>query len=168
MGKKINNKILIIGHARHGKDTVAGIMAELFGLRFESSSAAASRIFLFDALKDKYDYQTPAECFDDRLNHRAEWFDLIVEYNKNDKARLAKEILKTSDGYIGMRSAGEINECLSQGLFNLIIGVYDDRKPLEPKDSFDFDLFDFADIVIHNNSTLEELKRRVKLLKPLL
>ena len=82
--------LLIVGHARHGKDTVAEYLRELFGYNFESSSQAASRIFLFDALKEKYGYESPEDCFEDRVNHRAEWHDLIVEYNKKDPDQVSQ------------------------------------------------------------------------------
>jgi hypothetical protein len=162
------NKLLIIGHARHGKDTVAEFIKELFGLRFESSSVAASRIFLFDALKSKYGYLTPEECFEDRVNHRQEWYELICEFNKYDKAKLAKDILQYGDIYVGMRDNEEIDECLKQGVFDLVIGVFDPRKPLEPSTSFNIDLFKTSDIIIPNASNLHNLKRRVRNLEPLL
>lgn len=154
-------KILIIGHKRHGKDTVAGYLNGLFGYKFESSSEAACRIFLFDALKDKYGYETPKDCFEDRMDKREEWYTLICEYNKEDKARLAKEILKTSNIYVGMRDNTEIAECKAQGLFDLIIGVFDPRKELESNASFNIDLFKESDIIIPNVEGLEELKQRV-------
>jgi hypothetical protein len=82
-------------------------MKLFFGYNYKSSSLAASEIFIYDTLKDKYGYKTPEECFEDRVNHRAEWFDLICDYNKDDKARLAKEIMKSADIYVGMRSNEE-------------------------------------------------------------
>jgi hypothetical protein len=154
-------RLLIIGHARHGKDTVAEMINENFGLTFKSSSQAAAEIFINEALKEKYGYESPEECFKDRVNHRAEWHDLICDYNRFDKALLAKGILETSDMYVGMRSDAEIEECLNQGLFDLIVGVYDPRKPHEPEDSFDINLFEKADLVIPNGSTLEDLEYRV-------
>jgi hypothetical protein len=45
-------------------------------------------------LKVKYGYKTSEECFEDRVNHRSEWYDMICEYNLNDKAKLAKGILE--------------------------------------------------------------------------
>ena len=42
--------ILIIGHARHGKDTVAEFLEEIFGLTFMSSSQAAADIFIYEVL----------------------------------------------------------------------------------------------------------------------
>jgi len=154
--------ILIIGHARHGKDTAAEIIQELYGYTFESSSVAASRIFLFDVLKEKYGYGTFQECFEDRVNRRKEWHDAICEYNKNDKARLAKDILAGSDMYVGMRSNAEVEECLRQGVFDLVIGIYDYRKPEEDKSSFDMNLWEKADIIIPNSQGLTELRARLK------
>ena len=154
-------KLLIIGHARHGKDTLAQYISEATGLTFKSSSQAASEIFLYDALKDKYGYKTPEECFEDRVNRRAEWHNLICEFNKDDKAALAKEILKHDDIYVGMRSSAEIEECLTQNLFDYVIGIYDPRKPLEPADSFNIDLWKDANFIIPNGGDLNDLSDKV-------
>lgn len=154
-------KLLIIGHCRHGKDTVAQMITDMFGLTFISSSEAAADLFIFDALKEKYGYKTVEECFKDRVNHRKEWYDLITEFNSSDKARLAKGILKHSDMYVGMRDHEEIQECIRQGLFDYIIGVYDPRKPHEPKESFNIDLFEEADLIIPNASSLGILESKV-------
>ena len=154
-------KLLIIGHARHGKDTVAEMLSKNFGLTSKASSMAASEIFIYDLLKEKYGYKTPEECFEDRVNHRAEWYDLIVEYNSEDRTRLASKILERYDIYTGMRNSIEIEKCQEKGLFDFVIGVYDGRKPHEPKDSFNIDLWEAADFVIPNGGTLEQLEDKV-------
>jgi dephospho-CoA kinase len=161
-------QILLIGHAQHGKDTTAEIMKELYGFRYESSSVAASRIFLFDVLKKKYGYLTPEQCYEDRVNHRDEWYDLICEYNSVDRARLAKEIMRNGDMYVGMRDDEEIQECRRQGVFDLVIGVFDPRKPLEPATSFNIDIWEMSDFIIPNSGTLYDLRTRIELLEPLL
>lgn len=154
-------RLLILGSARHGKDSFAEILNEHFGLTFKSSSQAAADIFLYDTLKEKYGYKTPEECFEDRVNHRAEWKQLICDYNKDDKARLAKDILYHSDCYVGMRDRLEIDESMRQGLFDLIIWVdASDRLPAEPASSFDIDK-NCADVIIENNGTFEEFKTKV-------
>jgi dephospho-CoA kinase len=154
-------KLLIIGHARHGKDSFAEILGENFGLKFKSSSQAAADIFLYDALKDKYGYKTPEQCFEDRMNHRQEWYEMICEYNKHDKAKLAKGILERSDCYVGMRDWEEIDECKRQGLFDLIIWVdASERLPHEDASSFNITK-DCADIIIDNNTDFEEFRERV-------
>jgi len=160
-------KILIIGHARHGKDTSAEIIKELFDYSFESSSIAAARIFLYDKLKDKYGYGNFIECFEDRVNRRTEWYDEIKAFNSEDPSKLAKEILKESDMYVGMRSNTEIINCVDTGVFNLVIGIYDYRKPLESSDSFDINLWEREDIIIPNSQGIEELRNRLKKCKPL-
>lgn len=161
-------KLLIIGHARSGKDTCAEIIAENTGMTFQSSSMAAAKLFIFDLLKDKYGYKTFEECFEDRVNRRVEWHDLITEYNKDDKARLAKEILKGSDCYVGMRSGEEINECIRQGLFDLIVWIdAPKRVPEESLASFQIDK-SYADIIIDNNETEEIYRERVEVLADLL
>ena len=153
--------MLIIGNARHGKDSLAEIMNEVYGLTFKSSSQAAADIFLYNTLKDKYGYTTSEECFEDRVNHRAEWKELICDYNKDDRAKLAKGILEYSDCYVGMRDRAEINECMRQGLFDIIIWVdASERLPLEDPSSFDIDKT-CADIIIENNRTFEEFKEKV-------
>jgi len=160
--------LLIIGSGRHGKDSLAELLNEYIGLTFKSSSQAAADIFIYDELKGKYGYTTPEQCFEDRMNHRAEWYDLICDYNKDDKAKLAKEILKTSDCYVGMRDREEIDESVRQGLFDLIIWVdASERLPEEDKSSFNIDK-SYADIVVDNNGTLEEFKRKAKIISRLL
>jgi dephospho-CoA kinase len=154
-------KMLIIGHARHGKDSLAEIMRDEFGYTFQSSSQAASDIFLYAALKDKYGYQTSEECFEDRVNHRAEWKQMICDYNVDDRARLAKGILEKSDCYVGMRDWEEIDECKRQGLFDIIIWVDAcERLPHEDASSFNITK-DCADIIIENNTDFEAFRERV-------
>lgn len=153
--------ILIIGHGRHGKDTVAELLSEYYGLKFCSSSEFVSEHYIFDKLKDKYGYKNHIECFNDRSNHRAEWYDLICEYNKNDKCRLAKAIFEVNDCYVGMRDHSEIRECKDTGLVDIVIWVdASGRLPDEPNDSFNITHED-ADFIIPNNGSLDDLKERV-------
>jgi dephospho-CoA kinase len=154
-------KLLIIGHGRHGKDTVAAMLNEEFGLTHLASSEASSTIFVFDVLREKYGYTTVDECFNDRANHRAEWYDLICDYNKNDQARLAKEIVSRANIYVGMRSSIELDECIKQGVFDVIIGVIDLRKPFEDLASMSIDVEKYSNVLILNDGTLEELRTKV-------
>ena len=78
---------MILGSARHGKDTMAEILRDEFGMTFESSSQSAADIFLYDLLKEKYGYETSEECFEDRHNHRQEWYEAIKAYNKDGCTR---------------------------------------------------------------------------------
>ena len=157
----MNIKLLICGHKRHGKDTLAEILRDEFGLNFTSSSWACAQIFIFDVLKDVFGYKDIDECFNDRFNHRDIWYQLICDYNKYDKTRLAKEILSHNNTYVGMRDKDEILACQEQKLFDLIIWVdASERLPLEDSSSFNIDK-SLADIIVDNNGTQEQFRQRV-------
>lgn len=158
-----NLKLCIIGHKRHGKSTVAKIIKYVYGLSFSDSSYACASIFIFDELNGKYNYQkdgmTKSEgiqaCFEDRVNHRKEWFDLICGFNAEDPTRLAREIMRTHSIYCGMRSVTELTQCIKDEVFNGVIWVIDKRKPDETG-SFDIP-FGIQNYTIQNNGTIEDL-----------
>lgn len=157
----MKKKLCIVGHARSGKDTMAEILRDEFGYTFKSSSQAASDIFIYDGLKTKYGYTSPEQCFEDRLNRRKEWYEMICEYNKNDKARLAKEIMKSNDIYVGMRDREEIEECIRQGIFDIVVWVdASGRVQDEPATSFNISI-DLADEVIVNKAGYPEFREKV-------
>lgn len=115
-------KILILGHARHGKDTVAEILSSLLGLPFESSS-----MFMLKKIKPDLEqtlgiqYSSLEEAYEDRVNHRQLWKELISDYCSTDKGRLARELLEGNDIYAGMRCNQEYQA--SKHMFDLILWV---------------------------------------------
>jgi len=153
-------KICIIGHARHGKDTLAEIFKQQLNMKFSSSSEFACNLFIYEKLKDIYNYNNPKECFDDRIYKRKDWFDLITKYNEKDKSRLAKEILKENDCYVGLRNKDELLKCIQDNIFDFIIWVdASQREQLETNRSITVTK-DFADIIIENNTTIEEFEKK--------
>jgi hypothetical protein len=154
--------LLILGHKEHGKTTLAEMICKHTGLTFEDSSMAAARIFIYNALKDKYNYKSFEECFTDRRNHRKEWFDLITEYNREKETRLAREILSGANIYVGMRREEELIASIDEGLFDVIIGIFDPYKALESKESNTADVFQYSDFIIWNNAGLYNLEQKVK------
>jgi len=165
----MKNKILICGYAQHGKDTVAEYLRDRHGISFESSSYMAMDIFLYHSIRDIFGYSNKDECYNDRVNHRELWHDLIKAYNSKDKARLAKEILAKNDCYVGMRAKEELDECIKQGLFTHYIWVdASDRKPEESIDSCTIRREDFLQIkgaiLLTNNTTLEALHDKLDVL----
>ncbi len=149
-------KLLILGYGRHGKDTLAEIFRDHFQVSFSSSSYAACEIVVFPALREKYGYDDPTECYEDRVNHRQEWYELISDYNKEDPSRLCQDILDINDCYVGMRSKRELDG--SRHLFDLIIFVdASSRHPPEGKESCTITSED-ADITITNNESLKEFR----------
>jgi hypothetical protein len=151
-------KLLVIGHGRHGKDTVCEILRDRYGYSFESSSQFCSRLFIYDMLKERYGYANEQECYADRHNHRAEWYNAICEYNVPDAARLGREIFSAHDIYCGLRNKKEYHAMRNTGVFDYAIWVdRSDHLPPEPKTSMSLEQW-MADYTIDNNGTLEELE----------
>ncbi len=161
-------KLLIIGHGRHGKDTVAEMIRDKMGLRFTSSSMFVAEEMIWNAWgKDRYD--TFEEMYDDRANFRKTWADLISAYNTPDKTKTAATMLgRGFDLYVGMRKFDELSACVEAKLFDHIIWVdASNRVPLEGKDSMDLKQI-HADMVINNNDSPEYLSSQIKALQSIL
>jgi hypothetical protein len=157
-----HKKLLILGYARHGKDTVAELLRDCYGLKFESSS-----LFLAEAVVRPYlaqrgvNYSSLDECYADRGNHRAAWYDAICDYNEKDPAKLAREILKVADVYIGMRASRQYEA--SRQLFDATFWVDASGRGLSPESTTSNGLSYIPDemIFIDNSGTLKDLQERV-------
>ncbi len=156
-------RILILGDARHGKDTLADMLCDNSSLRSAGSSQTALDVFLFDVLKNKHNlsYSSKEEAYEDRINHRKIWYDEICLYNSVDRLKLVKDILKVADIYVGLRNHLEVESAISESVFDHIIGVYDYRKPRESNESNSADVFKYSDFVIMNNGSLSDLESKV-------
>jgi len=155
-------KLLIIGNARHGKDTVCDILKQEYGYNFRSSSDFCAEKFIYAALKDKYGYTTYEQCFEDRHNHRAEWYDMIHEYCRDDYARLGREIFAENEIYCGLRNKAEFHAMKNTGVFDYAVWVdRSDHLPQEDKSSMSLEIW-MADYVIDNNGTLSDLQRNTR------
>lgn len=150
-------KLVITGYANHGKDTTSEFFRRVGNYKFKSSSEFAGEKVVYPVLKEKYGYQTFQECFDDRMNHRSEWFQLIRSYNADDLSRLGREIFEENDIYCGLRNITELESLIADGLIDKVIWVdASKRKDAENKLSITITPAD-ADIIIQNNGTREEL-----------
>lgn len=155
-------KLMILGDGEHGKDTVADLICEFTGLRTIASSLFAAHRFIYDAIKDKYGYRNVQHCWEDRRNHRAEWYTMIKEYNTPDPVKLMRALYEQFDIYTGIRDRTEFEAGRARQIFDLSIWV--DRSevlPYENKISMNLNIDD-ADIVIRNNGTLRDLEMKVE------
>lgn len=155
-------KLLIIGHGRHGKDTVCEILKDQYNFNFLSSSQFCSRKFIFNNLKDLYGYANEEECYNDRHNHRQEWYEMIRDYCSADPAKLGREIFAEYDVYCGLRNKAEYHAMRNQGVYDYAIWVdRSDHLPLESSASMTLEPW-MADFVIDNNGSLEDLVKNTK------
>lgn len=177
-GLKPRKKILLLGYGRHGKDTVAEILRDTRGYRFTSSSfTCAEHVMLpyFKTLGEEWAarvevegttavpgrppfYANSKECFEDRHNHRATWFQEIERFNSPDKSKLGQLIFSQNDIYVGLRSKREFAAVKNAGLYDVCVWVdATDRLPAEDRSSCTVEPW-MADYVLDNNGSLEELK----------
>lgn len=155
-------KLLIIGHARHGKDTVAEILRDLYGLTFESSSHYVGQKAVWPFWGQER-YETFDQMFADRVNYRETWSNLIKAYNTPDLTRTGRGMIVEDglDMYVGMRDSEEFQACQEEGLFTHVIWVDAlERHPPEnnPKMTMTREM---ADIIIDNNGSLADLEQKV-------
>src|SRR5690606_25868868 len=117
-------KVLLLGHARHGKDTVAELLRDRHVLSFQPSSMFAAERIVMPAFEARgMPYTSVEECYRDRVHHRSTWYDLICDYNRGDPARLARELFAEHDVYCGLRAEEEFRAVEAAGLFDLCIWV---------------------------------------------
>lgn len=140
-------RLLIIGHGRHGKDTVSELLAAGYGLCGVSSSEFAAQKAVFPLVSDIYpDWRAAYEA---RGDHRELWFHAIAAYNLRPGPMLAQQILEHHDIYTGMRRRAEFER--SRGFFDCVIWVdASKRLPLEPSGSMELSAKD-ADLIVDNN-----------------
>lgn len=156
-----SKRFIVFGHMRHGKDAACEYIRDRFGLSFISSSQFACDEFLFEDLKNKYNYVTKEECFNDRVNHRELWYQAICDYNYPVKSKLGSELFKDYDIYCGIRDLEEFEAIMDEGLCDLTIFIDASlRKGLEGSESMKL-AKEHADIVIDNNGSLADLHRRL-------
>lgn len=150
-------RLLIIGHGRHGKDSVGEILRDSFGLRVVSSSEFAAREAVFPLVADFYpDWRA---AYVDRHAHRDLWFHAIRAYNLRPGPSLAAQILEDHDIYTGMRSRAEFEG--ARDLFDLVVWVDAARRlPPEPGGSMELGAGD-ADWIVDNNGPAEALPGEV-------
>jgi hypothetical protein len=84
---------------------------------------------------------------------------MICLFNKDDKARLAKEIITKYNLYVGMRDDKEFEA--SKHLFDVIICVDGSERIDYIDKTFKIDK-NQADFIVYNNGTLEEFKNEIK------
>lgn len=153
-------RILILGHGRHGKDTVAEIVHEITGLTFVSSSRAMLDI-IYPVLRIVTGLTDKEELFDQRTENRELWKELINLYNAADKSALARRICEITDIYVGMRDDQEYEA--SKHLFDHVLWV--DASARKDPDPTMLIQYDETMTRIDNNGTIDELWFQVEELR---
>lgn len=155
-------KIMLMGEGDCGKGTFSHFVSTEYGLKCRSSSYHACELFMFEKLKKQYGYDTPLECYNDRRNHRAEWYEGIYAFNKNHLTALAESLFSQFDIYDGVRHKLEFEAIKKANLFDLSIWISaGERTNGESSDSISVTK-EMADIIIMNNGTEDEFLSKIR------
>lgn len=161
-----NKKTLILGDAQSGKDTYASYLHYWYGHAFVPAFNVYGPYIRKELETMGIRYTTFRACYNDRVNHRGLWYNLIRQYNEKDEAQLAKDILVKSDIYPGIRSIVEAEATAE--LFDRVIFICaGNRVPPESSDSNQIDLniakriFGNKLETIDNNGTLIQFVLRI-------
>ncbi len=157
----MSRRILIIGHAQHGKDTVAEMLRDFYGIRFASSSQFAINKAVWPMVQGRGSWESAEALYADRANHREMLYHASRAYNLIPGPSLAEQMFDEGyDCYVGMRSPEEF--AVSRHVFNAVVWVdASKRKPLESPASMGLTV-SMATHFVNNNGNLLRLQERVK------
>lgn len=156
--------VVILGHAQHGKDTVAELVCKQLDILTYSSASLKAAVYISEAMRYLgTKYGSELECFEDRHNHRAFWGEAIALLVKDDKAKLAREVFEEGPIYCGVRRQDELDAIVEE--FDPLLVWVDagKRKPLEPTTSMQIQQTQQM-IHIDNNRGPKELEEQVLIL----
>lgn len=165
-GRRPHPKILILGHGRHGKDTVAEMLRDHYDLSFQSSSEFCAQDVCMPYFAERLGvvYEDAEQCFKDRHGttagkpNRAHWFDAITEFNRPDASALGRALFAKNDVYCGLRSAREFHAVKAAGLYDLCVWVDASGRGVPPEDRSSCTVEPWmADHVLDNSGDLVEL-----------
>ena len=152
-------KLNINGYGQHGKDTVAGLFTE-FGLSTINISHEIAKDIM-EELHTIGPYESWEEAYEDRVNHRAEWYNFVRYKCEDDKTYYVRKALQLGDIYCGHRHWKEFYA--GRELVDATIWVDASRRGLPKEDptSCELDPTDH-DFVIDNGGTLAETLKQVR------
>lgn len=160
----IRPKLMILGHARHGKDTVGEWFVQK-GYTFVSSSRFVGEKAVYPKHLELappgsvHHIPTFEEFFELRGQNRAFWYDAIAAYNRPDRSRLGRELFAEYDMYVGLRNAAELHALKLNKAYDLSVFV-DASERCQPEPSTSMTIKPWmADVILDNNGTLEDLDK---------
>lgn len=151
-------KILVLGDAQHGKDTVADLLRDEHGFKHYSASKVILDDIVWPVLGPLY--SSKEEAYADRVNHRATWFDLVKAKLVHQPTYIVEKCLANGDLYCGVRSLTEFKAVRDYFDFILWIDASGRGVPPEPSSSMEIDK-SVADFIIYNERDLAYLRGSV-------
>lgn len=149
-------KILVVGHAQHGKDTVCEEIAAATGL----DNAGTTSVYLARFVAER-DGVSEAEAYANRRRSEADrqkWRAIGDEIRATDPALLVRMAFAAGDVSGGCRGLPEIRAVRNEGIANLIVWV-DAFPRVGPDITMEFGK-EWADVILDNSNGDEAAFRR--------
>jgi len=184
-------KLVVVGHGRHGKDTVGEMIRDTHGLTFKSSSLFCAEKVLWPLLTDEDEILRMVQCMHDReidpfaidrvekdlrsvytvyttpleayadRSNHRELWFQAISMYCEPPFRLGVELLEEYDIYCGIRSKRELHALVNTGLVDAVVWV-DRSEHLPPEDAASISIEPWmATHQIDNNGSLEDLQLNV-------
>ncbi len=145
-------RIAIVGRGRAGKDVSGAWFGANTPLRYVGSTSNVVCPLIARELGISAE-----EAWLDRHNNRMFWYNWCNEYRKDDPAKIAKVCLENGDIVVGLRDWREIEAIKELHIVDLVIWI-ERNVPEDPTMTYGPE---YADIVINNNGTIEELYEKL-------
>ena len=126
--------LYVIGHAEHGKTTVARCLAGMLNCTYADSSLWMADRVVRPWLAKRFDvhYDSVEEAHRDRHKWRAEWQEAIADFNAEDPAKLSREIFFDNRIYCGCRTLREFEAGQKEfGAVAVFVEAYDRHGGIE-------------------------------------
>lgn len=156
MGRMPGLKIAICGHGRAGKDMSGEILRTITTLRYVAGTSLYAADLVFDLWGWQH-YGNVKTCWEDRLNHRQKWAEIIGEYNRDDPVALYRRCLLDQDLLTGIRWRHEFQAVKAANLVHLWVWI---ERDVPPDPTMEFTKEE-CDITIENNGSPEVLRRKL-------
>ena len=130
-------RVLIVGHGRSGKDTVAALLAEKFGYRLGGSMSYAVIPLITYSLTGRTDAYMQEYCYKHRHNNRKYWYDYCNLLRQIDPLLLVKLTLSTTDFIIGIRDKDEFINSLDYFKPHNVLWIERKGTPVDPTMDYD-------------------------------
>ena len=171
-------RILVVGHARHGKDTVALYMQKMHDYRFVSPSWMYLMEVIWPAIRGVYQtsttfrnvrelaemeiqYENVSDALEYKGEHRKLWFDLISEWLSGDLLRAARIVYGDGHIHCGIRRVDEFTAvCEEFNPYVVWVNSLERGVPPEPKESFQL-TESMAHWVLDNSQGLPHLYKAI-------
>jgi len=150
----MSKKLLLVGYGRAGKDEGLSYLAALTGLR----NAGCTSVYLAKYVARELGI-SESEAYKTRHQRRDDWYRIGNELRESDPGILLREALANGPLTGGVRDLEEIIEARRCNLVDLIVWVENISVPIDTTVKFHSE---HCDVIVQNNSTLEEYQDKLR------